>query len=73
MLFFNFSTLQVIFATGALLNRFWLMEAGRFIFGWANYFATSLYTSVQFSVSLCMRATFPQPDINISDITALQH
>uniref|UniRef100_A0AAQ4QWZ8 Lysosomal dipeptide transporter MFSD1 n=1 Tax=Gasterosteus aculeatus aculeatus TaxID=481459 RepID=A0AAQ4QWZ8_GASAC len=24
---------QVIFATGALVNRFWLMEAGRFIFG----------------------------------------
>ncbi|KAF3847631.1 hypothetical protein F7725_020659 [Dissostichus mawsoni] len=24
---------QVIFATGALLNRFWLMEAGRFVFG----------------------------------------
>ncbi|XP_046871190.1 major facilitator superfamily domain-containing protein 1 isoform X2 [Hypomesus transpacificus] len=24
---------QVIFASGALLNRFWLMEAGRFVFG----------------------------------------
>ncbi|XP_056297624.1 major facilitator superfamily domain-containing protein 1 [Pseudoliparis swirei] len=24
---------QVIFATGALVNRFWLMEVGRFIFG----------------------------------------
>ncbi|KAL3057461.1 hypothetical protein OYC64_007854 [Pagothenia borchgrevinki] len=24
---------QVIFATGALLNHFWLMEAGRFVFG----------------------------------------
>ncbi|XP_062409222.1 major facilitator superfamily domain-containing protein 1 [Sardina pilchardus] len=24
---------QIIFATGALVNRFWLMEAGRFVFG----------------------------------------
>ncbi|KAG7479060.1 major facilitator superfamily domain-containing protein 1 isoform X1 [Solea senegalensis] len=24
---------QIVFATGALLNHFWLMEAGRFIFG----------------------------------------
>uniref|UniRef100_A0A674I964 Lysosomal dipeptide transporter MFSD1 n=1 Tax=Terrapene triunguis TaxID=2587831 RepID=A0A674I964_9SAUR len=29
----NVTILQVIFATGALFNAFWLMEAGRFVFG----------------------------------------
>ncbi|XP_061227625.1 major facilitator superfamily domain-containing protein 1 isoform X5 [Neopsephotus bourkii] len=34
---------QVVFALGALLNTFWLMDAGRFIFGWCNM---SLFTDV---------------------------
>lgn len=30
---------KVIFAAGALVNRFWLCEVGRFVFGWENNFA----------------------------------
>lgn len=37
-----FTFLQVIFAAGAFVNRFWLMEVGRFVFGWEDSFVILL-------------------------------
>lgn len=72
-----FISFKVIFATGALVNRFWLCEVGRFVFGWgislshfAHGWSTSASESLDFFYHIAHLPTCPSlvffPPISVS-------
>lgn len=41
---------QIIFATGAIINVFWLMMVGRFVFGYVSFYYKRFITNINFMI-----------------------